>query len=92
MQKLKTRVVKKNLNPEWNEDLTLSISDPRTPISLVSNFSSNSVCGLKSKFRLITEMKFACSDFLTDAYHYYYHMTVIKICTQKNDSNQDETF
>ncbi|KAI5407364.1 protein C2-DOMAIN ABA-RELATED 1 [Lathyrus oleraceus] len=33
-QKLKTRVVKKNLNPEWNEDLTLSISDPKTPIHL----------------------------------------------------------
>ncbi|KAG9129760.1 hypothetical protein Leryth_015462 [Lithospermum erythrorhizon] len=27
-QKLKTRVVNKNLNPEWNEDLTLSIVDP----------------------------------------------------------------
>nr|AGV54351.1 ADP-ribosylation factor GTPase-activating protein AGD11-like protein [Phaseolus vulgaris] len=33
-QKLKTRVVKKNLNPEWNDDLTLSISDPHTPIHL----------------------------------------------------------
>lgn len=26
-QKLKTHVVKKNLNPEWDEDLTLSITD-----------------------------------------------------------------
>ncbi|KAF5729459.1 hypothetical protein HS088_TW21G01625 [Tripterygium wilfordii] len=33
-QKLKTRVVKKNINPEWNEDLTLSISDPNLPISI----------------------------------------------------------
>ncbi|XP_058781833.1 protein C2-DOMAIN ABA-RELATED 4-like [Vicia villosa] len=33
-QKLKTRVVKKNVNPEWNEDLTLSISDPKIPIHL----------------------------------------------------------
>ncbi|XP_045826239.1 protein C2-DOMAIN ABA-RELATED 1-like [Trifolium pratense] len=33
-QKLKTKVVKKNLNPEWNDDLTLSISDPHTPIHL----------------------------------------------------------
>ena len=33
-QKLKTRVVKKNLNPEWNDDLTLSISDPHAPIHL----------------------------------------------------------
>ncbi|EXC20649.1 putative ADP-ribosylation factor GTPase-activating protein AGD11 [Morus notabilis] len=33
-QKLKTRVVKKNLNPEWNELLTLSVSDPNTPIKL----------------------------------------------------------
>lgn len=35
-QKLKTRVVKKNVNPEWEEDLTLSIADPNTPIKLVS--------------------------------------------------------
>ncbi|KAI8541957.1 hypothetical protein RHMOL_Rhmol08G0101200 [Rhododendron molle] len=33
-QKLKTRVVKKNVNPEWNEDLTLCIVDPNTPIKL----------------------------------------------------------
>ncbi|XP_057481645.1 protein C2-DOMAIN ABA-RELATED 4-like [Actinidia eriantha] len=34
-QKLKTRVVKKNVNPEWNEDLTLSISDPNLPIKIL---------------------------------------------------------
>ncbi|CAN6933652.1 unnamed protein product [Brassica oleracea] len=34
-QKLRTRVVKKNLNPEWNEDLTLSISDPVLPIKII---------------------------------------------------------
>ncbi|KAF5961019.1 hypothetical protein HYC85_002228 [Camellia sinensis] len=33
-QKLKTRVVKKNVNPEWNDDLTLSIADPNLPIKL----------------------------------------------------------
>ncbi|NDW60243.1 hypothetical protein G0P98_27770, partial [Yangia sp. PrR004] len=33
-QKLKTRVVKKNTNPEWNEDLTLSIEDPAVPVRL----------------------------------------------------------
>uniref|UniRef100_A0A5B6YG93 Putative ADP-ribosylation factor GTPase-activating protein AGD11 n=1 Tax=Davidia involucrata TaxID=16924 RepID=A0A5B6YG93_DAVIN len=33
-QKLKTRVVKRNVNPEWNEDLTLSIADPNLPIKL----------------------------------------------------------
>ncbi|XP_059624614.1 protein C2-DOMAIN ABA-RELATED 4-like isoform X2 [Cornus florida] len=33
-QKLKTRVVKKNLNPEWNEDLTLSVADSNLPIKL----------------------------------------------------------
>lgn len=41
MQKLKTSVVKKSLNPEWNEDLTLTISDPKLPINLVS-YSFNS--------------------------------------------------
>ncbi|GFY95399.1 calcium-dependent lipid-binding (CaLB domain) family protein [Actinidia rufa] len=34
-QKLKTHVVRKDINPEWNEDLTLSISDPNVPIKLV---------------------------------------------------------
>ncbi|KAA8530657.1 hypothetical protein F0562_005409 [Nyssa sinensis] len=33
-QKLKTRVVKSNVNPEWNEDLTLSIADPNLPIKV----------------------------------------------------------
>ncbi|KAM1017732.1 hypothetical protein ACFX13_048002 [Malus domestica] len=33
-QKLKTRVVKKTVNPEWNEDLTLSVADPSLPIKL----------------------------------------------------------
>ncbi|VFQ75388.1 unnamed protein product [Cuscuta campestris] len=33
-QKLKTRVVKNNVNPEWNEDLTLSVSDPNLPVKL----------------------------------------------------------
>ncbi|CAA7410401.1 unnamed protein product [Spirodela intermedia] len=34
-QKLKTRVVKKNINPEWNDDLTLSVVDPAQAIKLV---------------------------------------------------------
>lgn len=33
-QKLKTRVVKKNLNPEWNENLTLFVSDQIFPVKL----------------------------------------------------------
>ncbi|TVU32264.1 hypothetical protein EJB05_23988 [Eragrostis curvula] len=33
-QKLKTRVIKKSTNPEWNEELTLSIEDPAVPIRL----------------------------------------------------------
>lgn len=37
MQKLKTRVIKKDVNPEWNEDLTLSVTDPSIPIKLVSS-------------------------------------------------------
>lgn len=34
-QKLKTRVVKQNINPEWNEDLTLSIQDPNLPVNVL---------------------------------------------------------
>ncbi|XP_020573999.1 protein C2-DOMAIN ABA-RELATED 5-like [Phalaenopsis equestris] len=33
-QKLKTNAIKNNVNPEWNEDLTLSISEPLEPIKL----------------------------------------------------------
>ncbi|CAL1354563.1 unnamed protein product [Linum trigynum] len=33
-QKLKTRVIKKDVNPEWNEDLTLSVTDPELPVKL----------------------------------------------------------
>ncbi|KAI9100137.1 hypothetical protein K1719_024355 [Acacia pycnantha] len=33
-QKLKTRVVRRSLNPEWNEELTLCISDPPLPVQL----------------------------------------------------------
>ncbi|MBA0790177.1 hypothetical protein Gohar_014842 [Gossypium harknessii] len=33
-QRLKTRIVKKDVNPEWNDDLTLSITDPDIPVSL----------------------------------------------------------
>ncbi|KAJ0099199.1 hypothetical protein Patl1_21294 [Pistacia atlantica] len=32
--KLKTRVVKHDVNPEWDEDLTLFIADPHLPIQL----------------------------------------------------------
>jgi hypothetical protein len=35
LQRLKTRVIKKCTNPEWDEQLTLSIEDPAVPISLV---------------------------------------------------------
>lgn len=33
-QKLKTRVIRKDVNPEWNEDLTLSVADPSIPVML----------------------------------------------------------
>ncbi|XP_024009697.1 protein C2-DOMAIN ABA-RELATED 3 isoform X1 [Eutrema salsugineum] len=34
-QKLKTRVVKKNVNPQWEEDLTFTVTDPNLPLNLV---------------------------------------------------------
>ncbi|KAK4256595.1 hypothetical protein QN277_006299 [Acacia crassicarpa] len=33
-QKLKTRVIKKCVNPEWNEELTLAATEPDHPIKL----------------------------------------------------------
>ena len=36
LQKVKTRVIKGNVNPEWNDYLTLGATDPHVPIKLVS--------------------------------------------------------
>ncbi|XP_051119503.1 protein C2-DOMAIN ABA-RELATED 4-like [Andrographis paniculata] len=33
-QRMKTRVIRKDVNPEWNEDLTLSVSDPNQHVTL----------------------------------------------------------
>ncbi|XP_023643960.1 protein C2-DOMAIN ABA-RELATED 3 isoform X1 [Capsella rubella] len=35
VQKLKTRVVKKNINPQWEEDLTFTVTDPNHPLTLI---------------------------------------------------------
>ena len=39
VQKMKTHVIRKCVNPEWNEDLTFSIEDPTLPMKLVCLFS-----------------------------------------------------
>lgn len=54
MKKLKTRVVKNNCNPEWNEELTLSVKDVKTPIHLVS---STDLSIAKSLFLNLTSLK-----------------------------------
>ncbi|GAB2225093.1 hypothetical protein Droror1_Dr00005879 [Drosera rotundifolia] len=33
-QKVKTRIIKRNINPEWNDELTLSVTNPHLPIKL----------------------------------------------------------
>ncbi|KAI0488910.1 hypothetical protein KFK09_028749 [Dendrobium nobile] len=33
-QKLKTQVIKKTVNPEWDEELTFSVEDPSVPVKL----------------------------------------------------------
>lgn len=37
MQKLKSSGAKNDCNPEWNDELTLSIKDLNVPITLVSD-------------------------------------------------------
>jgi len=39
LQRLKTHVIKKDVNPEWNQDLTLSITDPILPFKLVKKIA-----------------------------------------------------
>lgn len=36
VQKTKTKVVKGNCNPVWNDELTLTMRDPKAPIHIVS--------------------------------------------------------
>nr|GEW74458.1 hypothetical protein [Tanacetum cinerariifolium] len=49
MQRLKTRVIENNVNPEWNEDLDLTIHDPDIPVQLTvydqDNFSKDDNMG-----------------------------------------------
>lgn len=58
MQKLKTRVIKKDVNPEWNEDLTLSVTDPSIPVKLVIASSINNL--IHSKYLFIKELLTVC--------------------------------
>lgn len=44
VQKVKTNVVKKNCNPEWCDEVSLSIKDLNDPIELVSNISDSAIC------------------------------------------------
>jgi len=47
-QKLRTKVIKKNTNPEWSEELTLSIEDPAQLHILSGWYASPSVSFLPS--------------------------------------------
>ncbi|MFS8019801.1 putative C2 domain-containing protein [Helianthus anomalus] len=42
-QKLKTRIIYKDLNPVWDEDLTLSIESPDQPVELVCDTIDRSI-------------------------------------------------
>ncbi|KAI4347264.1 hypothetical protein L6164_008088 [Bauhinia variegata] len=59
-QKLKTRFIRKDVNPEWNEDLTLSIMDPNVPIKLIvydhDTFSKDDKMG-DAEFEIISFME-----------------------------------
>lgn len=51
-QKLKSRVIKQNTNPEWDDDLTLSITDPGLPVKVLvydkDTFSLDDKMGMQS--------------------------------------------
>lgn len=40
LQTAKTKVVNRNLNPVWNEELMFSVPSPPQPLKLVSFYSS----------------------------------------------------
>jgi len=54
-QKLKTSVMKKTVNPVWNEDLTLAVMDASAPIKLVS-IDRSIIC------IIVTLLQFTVSD------------------------------
>lgn len=41
---MKTRVIKNNCNPTWNEEMTLFVKNVETPIQLVSSFIQKKKC------------------------------------------------
>ena len=41
LQKLKTKVVKQNVNPQWQEDLSFTVTDPNLPLTLVNSKSNH---------------------------------------------------
>ncbi|KAL7114608.1 hypothetical protein ACP275_04G131500 [Erythranthe tilingii] len=55
-QILKTRVVRKTVNPEWHDDLTVAVLDPSQPIYVVrASFISDEI-----KTNVITTMNYFC--------------------------------
>lgn len=40
MQKLRTRIMERDVNPVWNEDLTIFVYDPDLPIKLVCSYNT----------------------------------------------------
>lgn len=54
MQKVKTRVMKDNCNPEWDEELTLMVKDLNRTVMLVSNIFVLQACMLFFFFVLIS--------------------------------------
>lgn len=48
---LRTRVIKKNLNPEWNENLTLSATDPILPVKIVWDSYTTTTCSFSVRLK-----------------------------------------
>ena len=48
LKSVKTRVIKNNLNPVWNETLMLSIPEQMPPLKVVSTYVFLLTCGLKN--------------------------------------------
>ena len=70
-------MIKKDVNPVWNEDLTLSVSDPNLPIKLVISLYLLSVLSVLS-YKHDRKSLFHCLASIATLYEFFLCVVAFK--------------